>query len=402
MCEKKQKIYIVGIGPGTESMMTLEAKAVIEKSDCFLGAKRMGEVLLKECEKPFTALYKPEEIKAYIETHEESQMISILVSGDVGFYSAAKKIRATLKEYQVEMVPGISTLIYFAAKLQISWEDFAFVSIHGRKQNLISAVKHNEKMAVLLDSKENAWEEFKKLSYYHMGEVLVYIGSRLSYKEEIIKVKKAEELTAEDFDNLSVAVIENPFYEREAVRHIKDEEFIRAKIPMTKEEVRTVCITKLELKKEGILYDVGAGTGSVGIEAALRSAHLQVFAVEKRTEAIALLEQNKQKFAADNLTIIEGEAPEVLKELPAPDCVFIGGSAGKLKSIVQAVKGKNAQVRIVITAISLETLSEVMAFEKEGLCKEVEVVQIATARAEKAGKSHLMKAENPIYIMTCM
>lgn len=129
---------------------------------------------------------------------------------------------------------------------------------------------------------------------------------------------------------------------------------------MTKEEVRCVSLSKLRLQEDSICYDVGAGTGSVSVEMALRADQGQVFAVEKKDDAVALLYENKQRFAADNLEIIKGEAPEALKELPVPTHAFIGGSSGNLKEIVALLLEKNRDVRIVINCITLETISEAL------------------------------------------
>lgn len=170
---------------------------------------------------------------------------------------------------------------------------------------------------------------------------------------------------------------------------------------MTKEEVRSVSLSKLRLTEDSICCDVGAGTGSVSVEMALRADQGQVFAIEKKEEAAALLEENKQKFAVDNLEIIKGEAPQALENLPAPTHAFIGGSSGNLKEIVALLLGKNPQVRIVINCITLETISEALDVLKEYDFQQREVVQLAASRSKEIGRYHLMMGENPIYIITC-
>lgn len=170
---------------------------------------------------------------------------------------------------------------------------------------------------------------------------------------------------------------------------------------MTKEEVRSVSLSKLRLTEDSICYDVGAGTGSVSVEMALRADQGQVFAIEKKEEAAALLEENKQKFAVDNLEIIKGEAPQALENLPAPTHAFIGGSSGNLKEIVALLLGKNPQVRIVINCITLETISEALDVLKEYDFQQREVVQLAASRSKEISRYHLMMGENPIYIITC-
>ena len=137
------------------------------------------------------------------------------------------------------------------------------------------------------------------------------------------------------------------------------------------------------------------------MEMALRADQGQVFAVEKKDDAVALLYKNKQRFAADNLEIIKGEAPEALKELPVPTHAFIGGSSGNLKEIVALLLEKNRDVRIVINCITLETISEALEILKEYDFADQEAVQLTASRSKEIGRYHLMMGENPIYIITC-
>ena len=135
-----------------------------------------------------------------------------------------------------------------------------------------------------------------------------------------------------------MVLVENPQARQNPVTHgIPDEAFLREKVPMTKEEVRDISLSKLRLTRQAVIYDVGAGTGSVSIEMALQAEEGTVYAVEKKPEAVELLRKNKKKFAADNLEIIEGLAPEALRGLPAPSHVFVGGSSGNLRAILQPV-----------------------------------------------------------------
>lgn len=169
---------------------------------------------------------------------------------------------------------------------------------------------------------------------------------------------------------------------------------------MTKEEVRTICIAKLELTKEAVLYDVGAGTGSVALEAACQEGSIRVYAIEKNPEGVELIRKNAQKLRTDNVQIVEGTAPQALKDLEVPTHVFIGGSSGNLREIVLTVKEKNPDVRIVLTAISLDTMAEVMETVEQGMLREPEIVQITAAKSRKLGRHHMMTGQNPIYIIS--
>ena len=185
-----------------------------------------------------------------------------------------------------------------------------------------------------------------------------------------------------------------------SVHGIKDSEFIRGKAPMTKEEVRTVSLSKLELKEDSVCYDVGAGTGSVSIEMALRAWRGHVYAIEKKADALELLQQNQVKFAADNLTIISGTAPEAMEALPVPTHAFIGGSSGNLDSIVKCLLGKNPKVKVVINCITLETVGEALQLIRELEIDHTEIVQMSVSRSKSIAGYHMMMGENPIYIIT--
>lgn len=180
---------------------------------------------------------------------------------------------------------------------------------------------------------------------------------------------------------------------------MRDECFIRGNIPMTKSEVRAVSLSKLELTPDSILYDIGAGTGSVSIEAAMIAHNGHVYAMERKEEGCALIAKNAAKFGIHNISVIAGNAPESMHGLPAPDRVFIGGSGGNMTVMLDELLNINRKLKIVFNVIALETLQSLLQYLKERDL-ESEIVQITVARAEQTGPYHLMKAQNPVYIIT--
>lgn len=399
--EKKRKIYLAGAGMGSEATRTKEVADVIMESSCLIGAARLVRPYL-DSGKEIVAAYKPEEIQNYIDAHEELEKITILLSGDSGFYSGAKKLLTKLSAYDVTILPGISSVVCFAAKIQQSWEDAALLSMHGTSQNFVHTVTRQKKTFVLFGNREQAREVCEKIQYYQLYDLVFYIGSNLSSPEEKMTVKKASRIQQEDLEGLCIACVvnENPWVQSS---HIRDVEFVRGEVPMTKEEIRFVSIGKLGLSGEAVVYDVGAGTGSVSIEMALQVPEGHVYAIEKKPEAVELIHANKKKFYADNLTVVEGTAPEALHELPAPTHVFIGGSSGNLREIIMDVKEKNPDVKIVMNLITLETLGAVCQMIQEGILSEetLDITQIAASRSRKLGAYHMMTGLNPIFIITC-
>lgn len=395
-----QKISLVGIGMGAEKTLTLEGKKALNEAELLIGAKRMTEAVQKPGQMVLHE-YRSEKIVEYIREHPKYRTVAIALSGDVGFYSGAKKLIDQL-DGNVEVICGISSVVYFMSKIGLSWDDAKIVSAHGRNCNLISLIRHNPKVFSILGTEDGVAVLASRLVYYGMGDVTLYVGENLSYENEKIFHDKVANLTEYRGDALSVVTACNEkATPMSAVHGISDGEFLRGKAPMTKEEVRTVSLSKLRLSEDSVCYDVGAGTGSVSVEMALRAWMGQVYAIEKKEDALALLKENKKKFAVDNLVIIPGVAPEAMTELPAPTHAFIGGSSGNMQDIINLLLEKNPKVRIVINCITLETVTEAMNAIRDFGLEDVDIVQLAAARSKSIGRYHMMMGENPIYIISC-
>lgn len=405
----KRKVSIVGIGTGAETTFTAEAKERCETADLLIGAARMIDAV-KNAGIPSYISYRPEEIAAYIGAHPEYERIAILFSGDPGFYSGAVRMQETLAKMQksgepmeIEVLPGISSITYFSARLGVSWEDAELLSVHGKKENVIAAVRRAKKVFVLVGSDTDIREICTSMTETGFGDLTVCIGSRFSYREETIQRGTAKDYTGYEGEGLAVLYIEHPQAGSWPVTPgIPDHQFVRGNVPMTKEEVRSVSLSKLRIKKTDVIYDIGAGTGSVSVEAALLAEAGRVYAVERQEEAVGLIRENAKKMKVCNLQIVKGEAPEALAGLPAPDCVFIGGSGGHLEEIVEIVRKKNPSVRLVISAITLETLARaVECMKKIPKAETEEVVQISVARSRQVGAYHMMTGQNPVYLISC-
>lgn len=405
ICPKRQ-LYLVGIGMGNEKNRTVEAEQICQSADLLIGARRMLQSVKTEGKAVFES-YKPDEIAAYLAEHPQYETAAVLLSGDIGFYSGAKKLYDAiertegLEQMEIYPVSGISSVVYFCGKLGVSWEDVHLLSLHGRKQNLIDAVKYHEKVFVLCGEKDGIPKICCKLKEYGLGDVKVAVGTDLSYEQERIVQGTAESLMKEDFAPLSVLLICNPDVKKRIGHGLDDDLFLRGKVPMTKSEVRSISLSKLRLHKDAVVWDVGAGTGSVSIEAARLAKDGVVYAIEKKDEAIDLLEQNKRKFGTDNLEIIKGLAPEALEGLPAPTHAFIGGSSGNLKEILEVLLEQNPGVRVVINAIALETVAEAMQCLKTMAFTDVDIAQVSVAKGKKLGSYEMMMGQNPVYIFSC-
>ena len=398
-CREKARIDLIGLGPGGRQLLTAEAKEALRNCDAVIGAASVT-ALLEGTEKPVFHAFQPEAVRNILEEHPSFRRVCVVMRGDTGFFSGAKKLTEALGAYRVELLPGISSVALLAARLEISWDDAALLSLHGREGFLIQTVLSSRKTFVLTGGQNSVSAICERLCEYGLGGLAVTVGENLSLPEERIVKGTAETLRGTDFASLSLLYIDNPAARRPFRVGIPDEEFIRGDVPMTKSEVRAVSLSHLAPEDGAVIYDIGAGTGSVAIECALNAPHGIVYAVEKKAEAVQLIEQNRKKFAAENLTVIEGGAPEALKDLPAPDCAFIGGSSGNLKEIVQALLDKNPAVRIVINTVTLETFAEALAVKDRFGFETFSCVTVSITRSRPVGRYQMQTAQNPVQVIT--
>ncbi len=330
--ESRRHLALIGVGPGPEQYLSQEAAERIRAADLVIGAGRMVRAVDTAGKQTFCA-WDPAVIRDYLAAHPESGKPVILLSGDTGFYSGARRMMQELKEYELEVIPGISSLSYLAARLGRSWDQIKTVSIHGRQQEVVSLLRHHREVFVLLENGRQIGGLCQELITYGYQNIIVRIGEDLGMETERITGGRPEELLDYEAGDLSVLFLEQPDYHRPVITPgLPDEAFARAKVPMTKQEIRCISLAALALKQDTILFDIGAGTGSVSIEAARLACAGQVYAIEKKAEALQLIEKNTRKLQAPNVYIVPGTAPEVLEELPDPDRIFIGGSGGEYEA----------------------------------------------------------------------
>ncbi len=392
----KRTVNVIGIGMGG-SGLTMTAKQRIDESDLLVGAKRMVESVAYG--KDVLEEYRSDEIIDYLRKNPKYRNISVLMSGDIGFYSGAKKLLDKLdrNEFDVHTEPGISSAVYLCSKIGTSWQDVYMTSAHGREANLVGLSRIHSKVFTLLSEEESVHAMAKQFIDYDM-DVMITVGQDFGYETERIFTGSPKDVLEQSFGKLCVALIQNDSPVTSNAISIPDEEFTRGDAPMTKSEVRALSVAKLKLSDDSIIYDIGAGTGSVSIEMALVAVNGSVYAIEKEDPAADLIEVNKVKFKTPNVQVIRGLAPEAMADLPAPTHAFIGGSSGNLKDIIACLLDKNPDIRIVINSVTIETLEETTQVIKQFNLVEEEITCINVSKARKLGKYHLMTAQNPVYI----
>ena len=391
-----KKIYIIGTGMEGFKTLTKEASDCINNSDVLIGAERMlkpFENLEKICFKS----YITDDIYDFI-VKSDYKKTAVLMSGDCGFYSGTEKLLKKLSDFDTEIISGISSPVYFCSKIKKPWQNVKFISLHGKEDNIIINVVSNEYCFFLLGGNIPAEKFCKILCDWNMQDIKIYIGENLGYEDEKIYSGNPCDFSECEFGRLSVLITENPHYEKSKRSGIPDNEFIREKVPMTKSEIRSVVISKLEINSDSICWDIGCGTGSVSVEMALQCADGKVYSIDKNPDAVNLTELNSKKFKCDNIKIIHGDIMDFIENSETPDKVFIGGSSGKIPEILEVVYRKNPLADVIITAVSLETVNQALrAFESFGFS--AETVQISVTRTRKIGSHTMLSAENPVFII---
>lgn len=393
-------VTLIGMGSGQPENLTLQGLAALRQADLILGARRLLAVLPAGCTENRAAAYRPDEVAELLQTSGAENAV-LVYSGDTGFYSGASSMLEKLEALGVRarVLPGLSSIQLLAAALGRPWQGWNLVSAHGRTCDPVAECMQGRPTFFLTGGSEDPATLCAQLAAEGFGDVQGVVGQCLGTPEEKLFRGSVKELAAGRFNSLSVLLVEAAEVLPRRAPGLPDEAFERGDVPMTKQEVRAAVLAKLAVRPEDILWDVGAGTGSVSVELALAAPRGRVYAVECRPEGCALIKANREKFRTRNLVLVEGLAPDALSDLPAPDAVFIGGSKGSLAAIVDAALDKNPDARICVSAIALETLSAaVAALTAKG--RTVQVSQIAVSRAKAVGGLHLMMAQNPIYLIT--
>lgn len=393
-------VTLIGMGSGQWESLSSQAQQTVRGAGLVFGAKRLLAGLPADCTARRFALYKSEEILDTLSQFPE-QDAAVLYSGDTGFYSGASGFIQPLRALGIpaRILPGVSSVQMLSAALGRPWQDWKLVSAHGCACDPVTECMVNKAVFFLTGGAETPASLCAKLNAAGLGRAHATVGENMGTAEEAIRYGSAEELAGQSFAPLSVLLVENFDVASFRSSGFPDESFIRGDVPMTKQEVRAAALAKLGVKPADILWDVGAGTGSVSVELALAAPRGYVYAVECDPDACVLIRKNREKFRAFNLTLIEGKAPDALASLPAPDAVFIGGTKGGMDGVLDAVYSKNPAARVCVSAIALETMSSaVAAMTARGLT--VEVAQIAVSRTKPAGRLHLLMANNPIFLIT--
>ncbi len=400
-----KSIYVIGAGVEGQEGFGSRALELINQAEVLIAGDRQLELFPEFSGKKISIGNNLSEIVDHLKNNKGQTVV--LASGDPLFFGIGRLLLRNLPAKSLEFIPNVSSVQYAFAKIKEPWDDTVFVSAHGRGlKGAVDRIVANDKAAVLTDEVNNPAAIAKEMIERGRDGYAAYICENLGGDDERIVETDVKGLLDIEAAALNVLILIKQYdaggdYYVPTLG-IPDDEFATVKKLITKEEIRVVTLAKLKLRHDMILWDIGAGSGSISIEADHLLPNGRILAVERNEECREFIKQNLQKFNARNVTLVEGNAPECLEELPDPDRVFIGGSGGHLWDILQlADKRLPASGRIVLNAITLDTLTSALEyFNNAGY--EVEVTTVNIARTRPLTDYKMFEAYNPVYILAAV
>jgi len=396
-----QKIYLVGAGIEGSEGFGAKALEIIEQAEVLVGHRRHLDIF------PDFKGKKQElgDLSILLEQLKNTDRRTVVLgSGDPNFFGIARFLLRNLPKERIEIFPNVTSVQYAFARIKEPWDDAIFVSVHGRGlKPAVDRIVAAEKVAVLTDKVNNPAAIARELINRGAEGYEAWLCEDMGTPGEKFTrtdVKGLLELSASELNILILIKAWEPQLAQYPVIGIEDDEFATAKKLITKQEVRAVTLAKLRLQDDLVMWDIGAGSASVSIEASNLMPNGRIFALEKNSQYLTFIRDNLKKFVARNVTLIEAFAPEGLDGLPDPDRVFIGGSGGMLEEIIDAVDRRlKSEGVIVLNAVTLDTLTKAVEFlEDHGYSVEVTCINVAKTKGLTEYK--MFEAHNPVYIVT--
>ena len=422
------KIFVVGIG---YKPLERRAREIVLSSETILASGRLHEVFSRYEEYETVkdrvkVINNINDTIAFLQSSllgDEASLITLLASGDPMFFGIGRRAIEDLGKEMVEIIPELSSIQLAFARIKEPWDDALLMSLHGgpdpnrrRKleyglQDLPDLLYAHNKIAILTDKINNPSVIARTLADAGGDTVapILYVCEKLGYPDEKITEGTVSAIAAQSFSDPNVVIIISRAEEQKrrsqdaknrnaGIFGLTADNIIHSRGLITKDEVRAITLHKLQLPANGVFWDIGAGSGSISLEAARLCPRLALFAVERAEEQIQNITANKRSLQLTNIRIIHGSAPEALTDLPHPDRVFIGGSGGKIGEIIGKVSDRMEKGIIVINAATLETFTlAAKSLKRAGYA--VEVSQVSISRMKPIGEGHLFAAQNPIFVI---
>lgn len=393
------EIWVVGITDQGAASLSPEARELVARATLLCGGERHLAFFREHPAERFVIRANLGELVERL--RRATGLIVVLASGDPGWYGIGPFLVERLGQERVRILPNLSSVQLASARLGLSWHDAVQVSAHGRPlASILGAVLQASKAVILTDDRNTPAVIARALLEAGDDDALADVFEHLGGSRERHLAGRLSDLIDQSFAPLNLLVVRHDQAPRRFPLGVPDEAFASRNGLITKAEVRVVSLARLRLHERAILWDVGAGCGSVAIEAAGLLRHGQVFAIERDLEQVGFLQENRRRFRAGNVVVVPGEAPAILSDLPDPDAVFVGGSGGQLAGIVEVAMSRlRPGGRIVLNLVGLEHLAQLLGPERPSDWS-IEVSQVSIARSATTAGLTRLAALNPVYVVS--
>ena len=407
--------HIIGLGVNETAYLSDDACTALNQVDVVIGSDRQLKVvehLLNAIGQKHCSFPKFSEFESWISTEQAAgqRTFAVLASGDPLYFGIGRWFSTHFTPSKLRYYPAVSSVQAACHKVGLSLQDADVISLHGRPlERLRDQIKQNQKLVILTDDKsrpEMLAQECIDLGFLNAR---LHVCERLGYENERISSYQItdSEIAKQSFDPLHVSIIETEQCERYVPEFpgIPDAEFITdaglGKGLITKREVRLSILSLMQPTRDDVIWDIGAGCGSVAIELSKWQSQQQVFAIEHHSERLQCLHQNRSKFGVvSNLKIIEGRAPEALGDLPQPNKVFIGGSDGELESLLttcwKQLPPNGVLVASAVTENTKQVLFQFLQIRQQLNDSEFEGTQLTVSRASNLANQLLYRPNFPV------
>jgi len=403
-------ITLIGIDDSGKLNETQRQK--IYSSDILCGGER-HLAFFSDCEaETYTIKGKLIELTKFLESHAEKS-ITVLASGDPLFYGIGAYLCKKMGAENVQIEPALSSMQIAFARAKLGWQEAALTSVHGKPlENLDDPCQNAKVIGIFTDARNNPQAIAHYVEEKKYGSFDCWVCQNLGGEDEVVWQGLLKDAIAENFSDLNVVILRKREGEEAESLNTEDlplfgidDNLFNYRAPskglITKKEVRVVSLSQMHLNSRSIVWDIGAGSGSVSVEAARLCSQGQVFAIEKNKLDYEYIAKNVARFAVPNITTVHGQAPsDIPDNWPVPDAVFVGGSSGTLMELTQLIYNKQKSGgRLVINAITLENqIKAYEALKKVGY--KIQVQQISVARSKPILDMLRFEALNPINIYT--
>ena len=364
------KVHIVGIGDDGVDGMTAQARRLLEAADLLLGPESCAALLPAPLAARLQASVSLEELIERIEA-ATSQQIVVLASGDPLFYGTARHVCAKLGKDRFEVVPHVSSMQLAFARVKESWEDAFLANLSGQSiERVIDRIRSSETVGLFTSEQWPPSAVARTLLEEGISYFGAYVCENLGSPDERVTQGSLADIAAETFGPLNVMILVRKARTADAPGQVgtrlfgnPDESFLQSRPKrglLTPAEVRSLALAELGLRPDSIFWDVGAGSGSVSLEAAQLARNGMVYAIEMDPDDHRLILANAERFGVKNLQAVLGCAPEAWANLPDPDAIYVGGSGRDVAMLVEKAWGRlRVGGRLVTACNSIENLAAV-------------------------------------------